>query len=282
MDCTPEIVELVAGQRWPVRAALSPAAAARERSDARPDAASVYAGLLSPAGRFNRRRPAACVDRHRHDRRVSLARRTTTFAPTSTYLPTRRCRTSTSFRTRIVRDRRRGMPAKVPGPSFASAARDCARSAPTSTDGSDDRKCGTVRPGLTIEDGTLVVTDNYLKVRIPPGLPRNRSRRREVEPRQRRRSSSSCTARPETRRLNDSDALGDSAMRALELRSLGLAPIACSTAARLPSMSPTAARRRDPRRFRDQLSACGPDVAAARACGPIPSPDDRRGSRRTD
>ena len=33
---------------------------------------------------------------------------------------------------------------------------------------------GTVRPGLTLEDGTLVVTDNYLKVRIPPGSPRNR------------------------------------------------------------------------------------------------------------
>jgi len=32
---------------------------------------------------------------------------------------------------------------------------------------------GTVRPGLTLEDGTLVVTDNYLKVRIPPGLRRN-------------------------------------------------------------------------------------------------------------
>jgi len=32
---------------------------------------------------------------------------------------------------------------------------------------------GTVRPGLTLEDGTLVVTDNYLKVRVPPGLARN-------------------------------------------------------------------------------------------------------------
>jgi threonylcarbamoyladenosine tRNA methylthiotransferase MtaB len=32
---------------------------------------------------------------------------------------------------------------------------------------------GTVRPGLTLEDGTLVVTDNYIKVRIPPGGPRN-------------------------------------------------------------------------------------------------------------
>jgi threonylcarbamoyladenosine tRNA methylthiotransferase MtaB len=35
------------------------------------------------------------------------------------------------------------------------------------------RQLGTFRPGLTLEDGTLVVTDNYLKVRIPPGFPRN-------------------------------------------------------------------------------------------------------------
>ena len=32
---------------------------------------------------------------------------------------------------------------------------------------------GTERRGLTLEDGSLVVTDNYLKLRIPPGLPRN-------------------------------------------------------------------------------------------------------------
>ncbi|MEX2663886.1 MAG: MiaB/RimO family radical SAM methylthiotransferase, partial [Vicinamibacterales bacterium] len=32
---------------------------------------------------------------------------------------------------------------------------------------------GSVRPGLTLEDGTLVVTDNYLKVRIPMGHARN-------------------------------------------------------------------------------------------------------------
>jgi tRNA A37 methylthiotransferase MiaB len=34
-------------------------------------------------------------------------------------------------------------------------------------------QAGTVRRGLTIDDGTLVVTDNYLKVRIPPGVARN-------------------------------------------------------------------------------------------------------------
>lgn len=32
---------------------------------------------------------------------------------------------------------------------------------------------GSVRPGLTIEDGSLVVTDNYLKVRVAPGRARN-------------------------------------------------------------------------------------------------------------
>ena len=36
-----------------------------------------------------------------------------------------------------------------------------------------DSQAGTVRPGLTLEDGTLVVTDNYLKVRIAPGHGRN-------------------------------------------------------------------------------------------------------------
>jgi threonylcarbamoyladenosine tRNA methylthiotransferase MtaB len=36
-----------------------------------------------------------------------------------------------------------------------------------------DANVGTRRPALTLEDGTLVVTDNYLKARIPPGLGRN-------------------------------------------------------------------------------------------------------------
>jgi threonylcarbamoyladenosine tRNA methylthiotransferase MtaB len=36
-----------------------------------------------------------------------------------------------------------------------------------------ERQVGTVRPALTLEDGSLVVTDNYLKVRIPPGRRRN-------------------------------------------------------------------------------------------------------------
>jgi hypothetical protein len=44
-----------------------------------------------------------------------------------------------------------------------------------------ESQLGTVRPGLTLEDGTLVVTDNYLKVRVPPGLKRNERVRVRVE-----------------------------------------------------------------------------------------------------
>jgi threonylcarbamoyladenosine tRNA methylthiotransferase MtaB len=36
-----------------------------------------------------------------------------------------------------------------------------------------DRQLGTIRPALTLDDGTLTVTDNYLKVRIPKGHRRN-------------------------------------------------------------------------------------------------------------
>jgi threonylcarbamoyladenosine tRNA methylthiotransferase MtaB len=36
-----------------------------------------------------------------------------------------------------------------------------------------ESQVNTVRPGLTLEDGTLVITDNYLKVRIPVGHARN-------------------------------------------------------------------------------------------------------------
>jgi threonylcarbamoyladenosine tRNA methylthiotransferase MtaB len=36
-----------------------------------------------------------------------------------------------------------------------------------------DNQVGTVHRSLTLEDGSLVVTDNYLKLRIPPGRARN-------------------------------------------------------------------------------------------------------------
>jgi threonylcarbamoyladenosine tRNA methylthiotransferase MtaB len=66
------------------------------------------------------------------------------------------------------------MPAKVSGPLVrerASALR--AIGAELSARFRASQR-GAVRPALTLEDGTLVVTDNYLKVRIPAGLERNR------------------------------------------------------------------------------------------------------------
>jgi len=36
-----------------------------------------------------------------------------------------------------------------------------------------DSQIGTTHRALTLEDGTLAVTGNYLKVRIPPGRQRN-------------------------------------------------------------------------------------------------------------
>jgi hypothetical protein len=32
---------------------------------------------------------------------------------------------------------------------------------------------GATRPGLTVDDGTTVLTDNFLKIAVPPGLARN-------------------------------------------------------------------------------------------------------------
>jgi tRNA A37 methylthiotransferase MiaB len=36
-----------------------------------------------------------------------------------------------------------------------------------------ESQVGTVRTALTLEDGSSVVTDNYLKLRVPPGRARN-------------------------------------------------------------------------------------------------------------
>jgi hypothetical protein len=65
------------------------------------------------------------------------------------------------------------MDAKVDGPTIRARGAELRAIGATLTKRFHDRHRGTVRPGLTLEDGTLVVTDNYLKVRIPPGAGRN-------------------------------------------------------------------------------------------------------------
>jgi threonylcarbamoyladenosine tRNA methylthiotransferase MtaB len=66
-----------------------------------------------------------------------------------------------------------GLPGKVHGAVVRARAEEVRRVGARLTAAFRQAMDGTIRPGLTLEDGTLVVTDNYLKVRIPPGLPRN-------------------------------------------------------------------------------------------------------------
>lgn len=62
---------------------------------------------------------------------------------------------------------------KVDGPTIRVRAREIRRVGERLSRVFRESQVGTVRPGLTIEDGSRVVTDNYLKVSIPPGCVRN-------------------------------------------------------------------------------------------------------------
>ena len=65
----------------------------------------------------------------------------------------------------------------MPGKVHGAAIRDrCARLRVVGQELSArfrERQIGSVRSGLTLEDGTLIVTDNFLKLRVAPGLQRN-------------------------------------------------------------------------------------------------------------
>lgn len=65
------------------------------------------------------------------------------------------------------------LPGKVDGATIRARAAAVRAIGSSLTERFHACQVGTVRPGLTIEDGSLVVTDNYLKVRIPPGRARN-------------------------------------------------------------------------------------------------------------
>jgi len=66
-----------------------------------------------------------------------------------------------------------GLSGKVPGPVIRERGARLRQIGTALSSRFQASQVGTVRPGLTLEDGSLVVTDNYLKVRIPPGLKRN-------------------------------------------------------------------------------------------------------------
>ena len=65
------------------------------------------------------------------------------------------------------------MPSRVPGPTVRARARALRDLGATLSRRFRERLVGTVRAGLTLEGGTVVLTDNYLKVPVPPGLPGN-------------------------------------------------------------------------------------------------------------
>ena len=66
-----------------------------------------------------------------------------------------------------------GLPGKVAGPVIRERGARLRQIGAALSARFHDAQVGTIRPGLTLEDGSLVVTDNYLKVRIPAGLKRN-------------------------------------------------------------------------------------------------------------
>ncbi len=65
------------------------------------------------------------------------------------------------------------MSGKVPGAVVRERGSRVREVAKRLSDRFRQSQVGGVRPGLTIDDGTTVVTDNYLKVRIPAGRARN-------------------------------------------------------------------------------------------------------------
>ncbi len=65
------------------------------------------------------------------------------------------------------------MPTKVAGTTVRARAQRLRGISEALTARFRASQIGTTHPGLTLEDGTLVVTGNYLKVRIAPGRERN-------------------------------------------------------------------------------------------------------------
>jgi threonylcarbamoyladenosine tRNA methylthiotransferase MtaB len=65
------------------------------------------------------------------------------------------------------------MSGKVAGPAVRERGRRIREVAARLAERFRQSQVGSIRPALTLEDGSTVVTDNYLKLRIPPGRARN-------------------------------------------------------------------------------------------------------------
>ena len=65
------------------------------------------------------------------------------------------------------------MPNKVPGPAIRERSRRIREISDVLTKRFRVAQIGTMHRALTLEDGSLAVTGNYVKVRLPPGRSRN-------------------------------------------------------------------------------------------------------------
>jgi threonylcarbamoyladenosine tRNA methylthiotransferase MtaB len=172
MDCSPEIVELVAGSprlaphfHLPLQHASDRMLAAMRR----PYTVSFYARLVES---IRRQMPHAAIG---SDVIVGFPGETDDdFAALARYLESSPLTHVHVFpySDRPGTDAAR-MSGKVPGPVVRARGQRVREIGSGLALRFRAAQAGTRRRGLTLEDGTLVVTDNYLKVRIPPGLPRN-------------------------------------------------------------------------------------------------------------
>ena len=172
MDCTPEIVALVAGNRCLAphfHLPLQHASTRVLRAMRRPYAVERYAALVDD---IRARMPHAAIgsdiivgfpgetDADFEELAAYLERSPLTHLHVFPYLD-RPGTAATAMRGKVggveIRDRAR----VLRGISGRLATR------------FRDWQVGLVHRGLTLEDGTLVVTGNYLKVRVPPGRRRN-------------------------------------------------------------------------------------------------------------
>jgi threonylcarbamoyladenosine tRNA methylthiotransferase MtaB len=173
MDCTPEIVDLVAGRRGRFAPHFHlPLQHASDRMLSlmrRPYTLAYYRGLVD-----------SIVDRLPHasigtDMIVGFpGEADDDFDDTHDYL---RASPLSHVHVFPYSDRpgtaATAMPAKVPGAVIRERGARLRVVGAELTRRFRSAQVGTLRPGLTLEDGSLVVTDNYLKLRIPPGLVRN-------------------------------------------------------------------------------------------------------------
>jgi threonylcarbamoyladenosine tRNA methylthiotransferase MtaB len=173
MDCTPEIVDLVAssdGRFAPhLHLPLQHASDRMLRLMRRPYTLDDYRRLVDG---IIERLPRASIG---SDVIVGFPGETDgDFARLLEYLPTSRLSHLHVFPYSDRPGTEAGlMSGKVPGPAIRERGAQIRRIGAELSRRFRETQVGTVRPGLTLEDGTVVVTDNYLKVRIPPGRRRN-------------------------------------------------------------------------------------------------------------